>query len=409
MQTSPNKSVSSFLQGLVLAVCISCALTLFACASSGSSGAPMAGTPQVGNQASSGNSSEAAVVLDESSQSKPEIVQPTSSSSSEQSQDVQPEEIGPVYYPCGWLAAPFGDIPAGEPVNILRTGAFDIRAHVNGAPVSDERHTELSAEWPELGEGEVLVAYGEQLYLVPESYVLVNMPDFLPGVVFDIVYAYSTTSQCAGEDIPGVTGTCLPGYVEGKQANAYLGHDQFAVPCAYATALKARYAEELLEERGYRLLVFDAYRPMTAQWYLSDSFSAACANNSVMQASMGAWGLGWYVANGASGHNFGADLDVGVCDQSGEPIAMPSAFDAFDDTGHLTAYPMDSASITPDSYCSAVAENEACMALHEAFVSAGFSELASEWWHFGDGTGAYQVQSVAGGGGLDFVAYALAA
>ena len=29
-------------------------------------------------------------------------------------------------------------------------------------------------------------------------------------------------------------------------------------------------------------------------------------------------------------------------------------------------------------------ENGPCLALHDVFTKHGFSELASEWWHFGD-------------------------
>ena len=83
---------------------------------------------------------------------------------------------------------------------------------------------------------------------------------------------------------------------------------------------------------------------------------------------------------------------------------MPSDFDAFDETGHLTDMPIDSGAITPGAYRQAVLENEACLALHQAFVDAGFSELASEWWHFGDEETEWAMQSLVGPSGLDFVA-----
>ena len=66
--------------------------------------------------------------------------------------------------------------------------------------------------------------------------------------------------------------------------------------------------------------------------------------------------------------------------------------------------PIDSASIGPGAYRDAVLENDACMTLHASFTSAGFSELASEWWHFGDGETEAANRAIVGGGGLDFVA-----
>ena len=83
---------------------------------------------------------------------------------------------------------------------------------------------------------------------------------------------------------------------------------------------------------------------------------------------------------------------------------MPSSFDAFDASGHLAFAPIDSASITPDAFCDAVAGNDACMALHAAFRQAGFSELASEWWHFGDAETEGAMRAAVGEDGLDFVA-----
>ena len=143
---------------------------------------------------------------------------------------------------------------------------------------------------------------------------------------------------------------------------------------------------------------------MTAQWYLSRMLEDAYASSSEIQQALGSWSLGWYVANGASGHNYGTDVDVGVCDAGGNPLPMPSSFDAFDDSGHLTAYQMSPDAISPDAYADSVKGNEACLALHRAFVDAGFSELASEWWHFADGATESVNRAVVGGGGLDFVA-----
>lgn len=114
--------------------------------------------------------------------------------------------------------------------------------------------------------------------------------------------------------------------------------------------------------------------------------------------------MGWFVADGPSGHNYGTDMDVGVCDLDGRPIEMPSHFDAFDEAGHLCSSQLDSASISESSYRAAVAQNPACLALHRAFKAAGFSELASEWWHFGDGSTEAANRSAVGGGGLDFEA-----
>ena len=320
------------------------------------------------------------------------------------SNDEELAPMAPLAYPTGWLIAPMNDIPAGIPVSIIDLPGLSIAAHRNGEEVGPNNpslgadgHSEVAVD------GEAVVLFEGMVSHVPADYLLVNMPDILPQAVYDVVYSYASTSRCAGEAIPGVTGEQLPGYVAGLQQDSYLNAPQFVVPCAYRTVEKAAWACEKLSERGYRLLVFDAYRPMTAQIFLSDSFMAAYQSNPAMQAGLG-WPLTWYVANGPSGHNFGTDLDVGVCDAEGNPLAMPSEFDAFDESGHLTSYQMNAADITPAAYQPQVATNEACLALHEAFCSVGFSELASEWWHFGDGETEAFMWSIVGPGGLDFVA-----
>ena len=307
-------------------------------------------------------------------------------------------------YPIGWLAFPSGEIPTGVPIAIRHLPEMDTLAHRGGKAVSEDDQSSLDEALPEAGEDQAVVEYNGELLTVDASAVLVNLPDVLPQVEYDIVYSYAATSACDGQPIPGVTGIRLEGYAEGKQANSYLNVEQFAVPCAYRTALKVQTVCEQLDEQGLRLLVYDAYRPMAAQRQLSDAFEQACSENETITESLGAWSMTWYVASGASGHNYGTDLDVGVCKKDGTPLPMPSAFDAFDESGHLTNEPMDAASITPESYREAVSGNDACLALHAAFTEAGFEELASEWWHFGDRETETEMRAIIGDQGLGFVA-----
>lgn len=310
----------------------------------------------------------------------------------------------PVTYPAAWLAADANGIAAGTAVQVMQLPDLNVTAHRSGQPISAEEQKQLSVGWPQAGAGEALVEHDGTVTAVPAYLLLVNLPDLPLAADYDIVYAYASTSRCAGQDIPGVTGQRLPGYADGKQENPYLGTREFVVPCAYGTARKVKAAADELSSQDLRLLVYDAYRPMTAQLYLSDAFQTEFWNNQTMQESLNGWALTWYVADGASGHNYGASIDVGVCDAQGNPLPMPSAFDAFDESGHLATAPMSSESITQSSYCSTVLQNDACMALHDAFTHAGFSELASEWWHFSDVETETALRAAVGDGGLDFVA-----
>ena len=310
----------------------------------------------------------------------------------------------PLEYPAAWLITDFGGISAGHPVKVMYLPDIDIIARRNGGPVSQSEMEEVRAQWDFDWAGQAVVKDGENIICIPASLLLVNLPDISDELCFDVFYSYSSTSRCAGQEIPGVTGHRLEGYADGKQTDAYLARDEFVCPCAYNTALKTLEVSRLLSENGYRLLVYDSYRPMSAQYQLADKFAAAYSENQAIRDGIGGWSLDWFVADGPSGHNFGTDMDVGVCDMNGIPLEMPSLFDAFDETGHLCTSPMNASSISEVSYREAVSQNPACLALHRAFVEAGFSELASEWWHFGDDGTQYANAAVAGGQGLDFKA-----
>ena len=311
----------------------------------------------------------------------------------------------PIVYPTGWLVVPAGDIPAGAAVSVEYLPAIDIVGHQDGQPIDSAQNESLRADWEFDYEGMAVVSFDGMRMPVDPDIVLVNLPDILENTVFDIAYSYAATSQVGGQDIPGITGQQLAGYAAGKQPNAYRAGDEYAVPCAYATAVKLQQAESILKSHGYQLLVYDAYRPMDAQLQLSSELQAAYDADPAIQAAVeDSWGLGWYVSPGASGHNFGTDVDVCVCDASGEPLPMPSTYDAFDESGHLTAYPLGSDEITADAYRPEVLENEACSTLHEAFVDAGFSELASEWWHFADDETESRIRALVGDAGLNFPA-----
>ena len=90
-----------------------------------------------------------------------------------------------------------------------------------------------------------------------DSSGFVRVSDAAPDVILEI--RYYSTYNFVGERVDG-----------------------YGAPVALLTreaahALKA--ASDDAVSRGYRLKVYDAYRPMTAQWQLSDGFVQACAEN----------------------------------------------------------------------------------------------------------------------------------
>lgn len=151
----------------------------------------------------------------------------------------------------------------------------------------------------------------------------------------------------------------------------YAGEDNFVgravYPAGFAACLRRPALERLavaaaaLRARGLRLVIFDAYRPLSAQKAL---WEAAPDRRFVADPARG------------SMHNRGAAVDCGLADASGRALAMPSGFDEFSERA-AHAYRGGDA--------SALSRRDA---LRAAMEGAGFSALAAEWWHYSDPLGA---------------------
>lgn len=79
-----------------------------------------------------------------------------------------------------------------------------------------------------------------------------------------------------------------------------------------------------------------------------------------------------YVANPATGsrHNRGAAIDLTLLGPDGTELLMPSEFDDFSERAHRNFMACE----------PAARENRAH--LEQLMESAGFTGLATEWWHF---------------------------
>jgi D-alanyl-D-alanine dipeptidase len=120
-------------------------------------------------------------------------------------------------------------------------------------------------------------------------------------------------------------------------------------------------AAESLRKDGLRLVVYDAYRPLSAQ-----------------RALWKARPDPRYVADPAKGssHNRGAAVDVGLADAKGRPLPMPTEFDAFSPRAAHGAE-----GVPPEAAANAAR-------LKAAMTGAGFEALAAEWWHYRDPGGS---------------------
>ncbi len=168
----------------------------------------------------------------------------------------------------------------------------------------------------------------------PGDAELVRAQEYLPDLAVDLRYA--------GEN--NFTGTRIYDFDE-----AWL---------RYGTVKKLRTAQESLHQQGYGLLIWDAYRPLSAQFRLWE----VCPDAT-------------FVANpysGYSSHSNGGTVDITLVTLDGSPVDMPSGFDEFS--------PLADRDYSDVSQAAA----EHARILERAMVDAGFVPYAAEWWHYAD-------------------------
>lgn len=185
---------------------------------------------------------------------------------------------------------------------------------------------------------------------LPKGFVYVH--DVIETVQYDIRYY--------GED--NFVGTRIDGYL---------------APVALLTeeaAAALKVAADILEEQGYYIKIYDAYRPQRAvdhfvRWAqdVGDTKMKAKYYPGLDKSQL--FPLG-YIAE-KSGHSRGSVVDLTLVDMAtGEELDMGSGFDFFGDiSNHGTDL------ITPE-------QERNRNILRDAMVAAGFEIYPEEWWHY---------------------------
>ena len=180
----------------------------------------------------------------------------------------------------------------------------------------------------------------------------VLLADYIPHIVQEI--RYYSTYNFIGERIDGY-----------EEPIALLTKEA-------ARALKAVSSEMMV--KGYRLKIFDAYRPEMAVkhfilWGIEDQdvrmkeyFYPDLVKQELFNRG--------YIAK-LSSHSRGSTVDLTLLDMNtGRELDMGSPFDFFGEISHP-----DYRGITQEQY-----ENR--MFLREAMLRGGFAPIDCEWWHF---------------------------
>lgn len=168
----------------------------------------------------------------------------------------------------------------------------------------------------------------------PADEEIVVVKDYIPDVIVDLKYA--TEDNFTGKVI----------------------YEDAVARLRYGSVKKLMKVQEELRENGMCLVIWDAYRPVAAQFKLWE----ICPDPA-------------FVANpnkGFSGHSRGNTMDITVADKSGNLIPMPSDFDEFNAKADR-------------SYSDVSKEaGENSQMLEDIMEKNGFSGYSGEWWHYSD-------------------------
>ena len=192
--------------------------------------------------------------------------------------------------------------------------------------------------------------YSERI--VNDSSGFVTLAEYIPEIIQEI--RYYTSYNFIGERIDG-----------------------YEEPCALLTKKAARALKTVSNEmiiRGYRLKIYDAYRPASAvkhfiRWGIEDLdvrmkpyFYPDLEKQELFSKG--------YIASRSS-HSRGSTVDLTLLDmQTGKELDMGSPFDLFSERSHP-----DCRDVTDEQYANR-------MILQNVMVQNGFMPLDCEWWHF---------------------------
>ena len=185
-----------------------------------------------------------------------------------------------------------------------------------------------------------------------EASGFVLLSDAVPNIIQEI--RYHSTYNFVGERIDGY-------------------EEPVALMTKDAARALANVSNELIVQ-GYRLKVFDAYRPTTAVkrfilWAIEDEDIRMKPYFYPEISKQDAFTQG-YIAKRSS-HSRGSAVDLTLLDMStGKELDMGGPFDLFSEISHP-----DYRGISDEQY-----DNR--MLLQKAMVRSGFEPYECEWWHF---------------------------
>ena len=232
------------------------------------------------------------------------------------------------------------------------------------------------------------VRVGQLEGYIDSNYCLINLPEYLGDLcLYNIANSYASLFTAHEYEIPTVTGQVIVGYEQVQMSNG-----QQLVPLLYPVAKRLEKAAQSAISQGYKLTIYDAYRPRKATVALYDQ-AVFITNDPIpektytgrvmtdlpkikegyaltygeMMTDYGRYTMNYFLADGKSRHNRGIAVDLTLTDlATGKELKMQTVM-------HDLSW-----------YSENSRDNKNAKKLASIMEGVGFDGLKSEWWHFHD-------------------------
>ena len=249
---------------------------------------------------------------------------------------------------------------------------------------------------------------------VEKKYVMVNLPDIIPSIIYYDSNSVSSMFKSSGEALPGITEEKL---YNCEFYNPRFEQHMFCMPVLYDMAKQIMTAQKAALKDKNSLKIYETYRPSETQKAVCNSLSNLMDTNADVYNGIASWGKGWFIATGISNHQRGKAMDVSLVKvektkkkkladgteytvvTKSKEYKMPTKIHELSAKAVTFQYGVNSNSWKTAPLSKGMKKSEGAKLLQKYCTDAGLTPLASEWWHF-------DCPSAPGGGKGDFLIHA---
>ena len=231
----------------------------------------------------------------------------------------------------------------------------------------------------------------------------INLPDVIPSIVLNATNSSGSLFLSGGYDIPNITGHQL---YPARSLNPRFGYEMYIMPVLYSTSLKLFEVQQAALYDGRTLVIYEIFRPRETQRRVVAGLQNLMNTNATVRNGINTypWNAAWFIAHGISVHQRAAAIDASLAQVVLYEIrTTPGSGFSYRRITDMAYYEMPTSMhdlhpnaaslIHPRGTTLAPTMTEGSIALRNYFLNAGFTPIASEWWHFTDRLGNQTAQS----------------